>query len=182
MTEVNSMTVRFAVAIAGLLAAVLIGTGACGTSHTETTSTQQGNAAAQRAGAAAGPDTKGALILKAAEDGNQTQMKSLLKAGAPANYSNSSGVTPLMIAAGLGNTGIASALLDHGADASAKTPGGYTPLMSAALNGQKEVIRLVIERGADPSATDVSGRTAARYAQGQNRSEIVRLLASGGAK
>jgi len=93
------MTVRFAVAIAGLLPAVLIGTGACGTSHTETTSTQQGNAAAQRAGAAADPDTKWALILKAAEDGNLTQMKSLLEAVAPANYTNSSGVNSFVCAA-----------------------------------------------------------------------------------
>lgn len=92
------MTVRFAGAIAGLLAAVLIGTGACGTSNTET-STQQGNAAAQRAGAAADPDTKWALILKAAEDGNLTQMKSLLEAVAPANYTNSSGVNSFVCAA-----------------------------------------------------------------------------------
>ena len=176
------MNARLAIPIATLLAAVLIGASACGTSRSETTSTQQGNAAAHQAGAAADPDTKAALIFKAAQNGNLVRIKSLLEAGARADYTNSSGVTPLMIAAGLGNTGIAKALLDHGADANAKTPGGYTPLMSAALNGQNEMVQLLMARGADPGARDVSGKTAAGYAQDQQHSEIVGLLSRAGAK
>src|SRR5262249_38835896 len=122
----KSMKARIAILIAGLVAAVLVGVGACATSRSETTNAQQGKAAARQAGAAASPDTRGELVFKAAQDGNLVQIKSLLEAGARPDYTNSSGVTPLMIAAGSGNTGIARALLDHGADANAKTPGGYT--------------------------------------------------------
>src|SRR5215467_13242133 len=92
-TEEGSMKARFAILIAGLVAAVIIGASACGTSRSETTRAQQGKAAAHQAGAAADPDTKGALILKAAQDGDLVQIKSLLEAGARADYTNSSGVT-----------------------------------------------------------------------------------------
>jgi len=175
-TEEHSMKAGLTLLIAGLVAAVVIGASACGRSRSETTSTQQGKAAAQQAGAAASPDTRGELVFKAAQDGNLAQIKSLLEAGARADYTNASGVTPLMIAAGLGNTDVAKVLLDHGADANAKTPGGYTPLMAAALNGQKEMVQLLMSKGADPNAKDVSGRTAAGYAQDQKHPEIAGLL------
>ena len=178
----RSMKARLAIPLAGLVAALLIGASACGTSRNETTSAHQGRAVAQPSGAAATPDKQGAQILKAAQDGDLVQIKSLLEAGTRADYTNPSGVTPLMIAGGLGNTSVATALLDHGADANAKTPGGYTPLMAAALNGQKEMVQLLIKRGADTSAKDVSGRTAAEYAQDQHHSEIVGLLGSPAAR
>jgi ankyrin repeat protein len=169
--------------IVSLATAVLMGVSACGTGRTEVTSTQSaGKAAAQQAGAAADPDTKGAQIFKAAQNGDLDQLKALLEAGARPDYTNSSGVTPLMVAAGLGNTGIAKALLDRGADENAKTPGGYTPLMAAALNGQKEMVQLLMARGADPGARDVSGKTAAGYAQDHQHSEIVGLLSRASAR
>ena len=116
------MKARSAIPLAGLVAVVLIGAGACGTSSNQTNSAQQGRAAAQQSGAGATPDTRGDQILKAAQDGDLAQMKSLLEAGTRPDYTNSSGVTPLMIAAGLGNGSIATALLDHGADANNKRP------------------------------------------------------------
>jgi ankyrin repeat protein len=176
------MKARLAILIAGIVAAVMIGASACATSRSETTSTQQGKAAAQQAGAAALPDTRSELVFKAAQEGNLVQIKSLLEGGARPDYTNASGVTPLMIAAGSGNTSIARALLDHRADANAKTPGGYTPLMAAALNGQKEMVELLISHGADPGAKDVSGRTAGGYAQDQQHSDIAGLLSKAGSK
>ena len=58
------MKARSAIPITGLVAAVLIGASACGTSRSETTSAQQGKAAAQQSGSAASPDAGGDLMAQ----------------------------------------------------------------------------------------------------------------------
>ena len=85
-------------------------------------------------------------------------MSLLLEKGADPDAGEDRGVTPLIAAAGVGNTAAAKLLLEHGANANAHAvPGGgqktVTPLMGAAHNGDEELTRLLLARKPDVNAT-----------------------------
>ena len=69
----------------------------------------------------------------------------LLAKGADVNAKDTSGSTPLSMAAYAGNKDVAELLLAKGADINAKDKNGNTPLQNAASNGRTDVVDLLKE-------------------------------------
>src|SRR5580658_9643498 len=89
-------------------------------------------------------------------------MKILLRGGADPKIASAEGVTPLMVAAGLG----------WGANASRTVPGGWLPAVQF----------LVTETGADVNAKDIYNYTALHGAAYRGDNDVVKYLVSKGAK
>lgn len=89
-------------------------------------------------------------LFLAAEAGFAPVVDALLEAGASAAEPATDGVTPLMMAAGSGNTDALRLLLGAGADVSAaETERGQTALSFAAAFNNPSAITLLVEHGAD---------------------------------
>ncbi len=94
-------------------------------------------------------------MVKAAEQGNISMLKLLLKEGVDVNGRSSWGrETPLMKAAYYGKAKAAAWLIDHGAEIEARDSRSNTALLHAAWKGKLDVIRLLLERGADVNAVN----------------------------
>jgi ankyrin repeat protein len=125
-------------------------------------------------------------LLRAAKGLDAPAIALLLKHRANVDLPNARGMTPLMVAAGLGSTdadsrgvyttadvqqrAIASltALLAAGANVNQKDGGrGLTALHEAARWGWNDVVRFLIEHGADVHATDSRGMTPIDSALGR---------------
>jgi uncharacterized protein len=111
-------------------------------------------------------------FLRAAQSGDLTLMKLLLEQGADPALTTDDGVTPLMVAAGIGwvegvtfewspeeTHEVVELLLDLGADVNAQdTLDHRTALMGAAHKGRTDVIRLLVDHGADLATRDIGSR------------------------
>jgi cytohesin len=133
------------------------------------------------------PLTIGATpLLRAAKGLDAAAIELLLDHGARVDLPNARGMTPLMVAAGLGSTdadtrgwyttadvqqrAIASLtlLLGAGADINRKDGGrGLTALHEAARWGWNDVVKFLVARGADVRATDSRGMTPVDSALGR---------------
>ena len=102
--------------------------------------------------------------------GNLEMMQTLLDTGADPFLSNEGGVTPLMVASGVGETDsrrppdhrvltAVSLLLELGADVSVVDGRGNTALHGAASMWEDGAIQLLVDHGADIEAKDQRGRT-----------------------
>ena len=127
--------------------------------------------------AAAGPDDDtlalAHALFDAARQGDAALLGSYLDAGAPANMTNASGDSLLMLAAYHGHAPAVQLLLQHGADANAVNDRGQTPLAGAAFKGYTDVAEALLGAGADPDAGTPSARAAAEMFA---RTEIQALL------
>jgi ankyrin repeat protein len=99
------------------------------------------------------------------------------------------GSTPLILAAGYGETAVAKLYLDRGAEVDATNPEGETALIRAACNCPSvdmpdtgDSVRLLLEHGAEIEARDKQGTTALMAAAGWGRSWIVEILLDKGAQ
>jgi ankyrin repeat protein len=113
-------------------------------------------------------------------------IRALLAAGADHRLTTHDGTTPLMMAAGLGQStftpgrprGVRSpsaeeavkVLVEAGADIHAVNEADFTALHGAAFRGLNEVIEYLVEIGANIDARDFRGRTAYRMAEGSKQS------------
>lgn len=111
-------------------------------------------------------------FLRAAQSGDLTLMRLLLEHGADPAIATEDGVTPLMVASGIGwvegvtyewspeqTLAAVELLLELGADVNAQDTGeGRTALMGAAHKGRTDVIRVLVEHGATLDARDVGSR------------------------
>lgn len=106
----------------------------------------------------------------AAKDGKLGIMRLLADAGADTQLANQGGITPLMVAAGLGQTDsrmpperhmleAVEFVLSRGADVNAKSRNGQTAVHGAANVSFDSIIRFLADRGADVNAQDGNGRT-----------------------
>src|SRR5204862_4430562 len=102
----------------------------------------------------------------------------LLKAGADVKAKARIGnMTPLFLAAQVGNAEIIKLLLEGGADANAKSEIGTTPLMLAASSGNTDAIQALLDHNVDVNAGDVAnGQTAVMYAGVHHRADAITLL------
>jgi ankyrin repeat protein len=125
----------------------------------------------------AGPDDEALALahalFDAARQGDSALLGSYLDAGAPANMTNASGDSLLMLAAYHGHAAAVQLLLRHGADANAVNDRGQTPLAGAAFKGYTDVAEALLGAGADPDAGTPSARAAAQMFA---RAEILVLL------
>jgi ankyrin repeat protein len=98
-------------------------------------------------------------IHDAVENGNIEEVKVLLKDSPNLVFSKqleSTGWTPLFIAATRNRKEIAELLLANKADVNAKEGGGYTPLHAAAQWGYVEMVKPLLAHKADVNALDAS--------------------------
>lgn len=138
------------------------------------------------------PETSPHSLFCAASQRNALAVKRLLDAGANPDETDDHGtcdgrpnvptsisprkVTPLMSAAGLGDTEVVKLLLDRGASVSAKDSEGNTAISAAAYYLRSEVVELLIERGADINNKDWFGQTVLMNAAGNGAPDTVRFL------
>lgn len=90
-------------------------------------------------------------------------------------------VTPLVVAAAIGNIDIVSLLIRKGAFISLQDPLRAAPLIFVARKGSPALLALLIANGADINAQDELGATALIYAAKEGREDIVELLLKAGA-
>ncbi len=97
--------------------------------------------------------TSDSPVADAAQQGDMTQVRALLRQGAEVNAPQGDGMTALHWAAEENDTLLANVLLYAGADVSADTRiGHYTPLHVASQAGNYEVAEVLLSAGADPEA------------------------------
>jgi ankyrin repeat protein len=108
----------------------------------------------------------------------------LLKAGAPVDARDSSGLTALQSACAYAAYGAAKALVDAGANLEAKR-GGSTPMLLAAEQGDARFVRLLAGAGAKVDARNAKGESALLLAvqrTGRVALDLVEALLAAGAK
>lgn len=114
---------------------------------------------------------------RAAEAVDVEAMRLLVKAGADPKLPTYEGVTPLMVAAGLGwapnfsrnapeRTEAVKYCLELGLDVNAASRKGYTALHGTAFLGNNDLITLLVERGADPKVVAKDKNTVIDMANG----------------
>lgn len=74
------------------------------------------------------------------------------------------GVTPMHMAAVVGNPTLIRLLAENGADVNAMTESGSTPLHTAAQAGRLAGVRALLSLGADPALRDQQDRSALNFA------------------
>ena len=115
--------------------------------------------------------------MRAAKGGDVAAVKLLLEHGALVDLPNKDGVTPLMVAAGLGHGAnptrgryktdgeareCSALLIAAGAGLNGRARGQITALHSAAMQGWDETLKLLVEKGAELEAPDAKGLTPDR--------------------
>jgi ankyrin repeat protein len=132
-------------------------------------------------------DPAGATAFwRAAQAADVPAMRLLVKAGADPKLPTFEGVTPLMVAAGLGwatnfsrnaPDGWMDAVkycLELGLDVKAKSRKGYTALHGTAFIGNNDLIKFMVENGADPTVVSNDKNTIADMANGPFPHSVVR--------
>ncbi len=97
------------------------------------------------------------------------------------NRSDSNGKTPLMVAAGTGDTGWLTFLLDRNATVNAKDRNNVTALQRAVIGEHATAVELLLQAGADPDALNREGNTALHLAVASDSVSMVSLLIAAGA-
>ena len=101
-------------------------------------------------------------LFDMAREGNNDVLSQYLSAGIPANMTNHSGDTLLMLASYYGHPSTVSLLLSKSADPNVVNGKGQTPLAGAVFKDYVEVVKILAEGGADPekgqpSAVETAG-------------------------
>ncbi len=124
-------------------------------------------------------------LLQAIRDGDARAVARLASPDT-VNARGEGGVTPLMLAAGLGRLDVVEALLAAGADVNAADERGYTPLFHGCYNwdedrGYPDVVEALLAAGADKEATIGFGVRPLMFAAGNGEAGIVEVLLKAGA-
>ncbi|WP_299305979.1 ankyrin repeat domain-containing protein [uncultured Brachybacterium sp.] len=116
-------------------------------------------------------------LLDAARNGDSTPLLALIDQGAPVDLRDSSGNSPLMLAAYHGHADLVRELAARGADVNLGNDRGQSPLAGVAFKGFTDVAQVLLEAGADPDLGTPSALETAKYFE---RAEIVALIESRG--
>jgi hypothetical protein len=113
----------------------------------------------------------------------------LLDKGANLEVRDKHGATPLLYAAGYGETAVVKLFLERGANIEETNSDGRTALIAAACNcpiidmpDTADSVRLLLKNGADIEARDKQGETALIAAAAWGRAWIVKILLDSGAQ
>ncbi|MFF1712462.1 ankyrin repeat domain-containing protein [Streptomyces sp. NPDC058268] len=112
-------------------------------------------------------------IFDLARQGDTAALVAYVDAGVPANLTNDSGDSLVMLAAYHGHADAVRALLERGGDANRANDRGQTPLAGAVFKGEDAVIRALLDGGADPAAGTPSAVDTARMFA---KTELVELF------
>ena len=112
-----------------------------------------------------GPDAKlvelAHEMFDLARAGEAGRLGAYVEAGVPADLTDSSGNTLLMLAAYHGHASTVARLAEQGADVDRLNDRGQSPLAGAVFKDEQDVIRTLLAAGADPDAGTPSARATA---------------------
>ncbi|MFF5724253.1 ankyrin repeat domain-containing protein [[Kitasatospora] papulosa] len=119
--------------------------------------------------------------------GDPGSVKTLLRAGASPERTDSDGTTPLYLASVQGEAGIARSLMEAGAFPDTESGGlgsEGTPLCAAACWGHTETVRELLTHGADPSLREDhgTGRSPLDWADDGSHADTAGVLRAAGAR
>lgn len=120
-------------------------------------------------------------LLQAVEERNLEKVQRILDLGAPVDWVDFRGLTPLHLAAVRRDVKMAKLLVDRGAEVSSSDLYGGTPLHVAAYEGHVEMAKLLFEGGAEVSLADQRGSTPLHNAARCGNVEMAKLLLERGA-
>lgn len=100
-------------------------------------------------------------LFDAARAGNAELLLTAIDQGVPADLTDPSGNTLLMLAAYNGHAELTDGLAARGADVNRLNDRGQSPLAGAVFKRSTDVISALIDRGADPDAGTPSARATA---------------------
>lgn len=112
-------------------------------------------------------------VLDLARHGHTAELADVLERGVPANLTNSSGDTLLILAAYHDHPETVRMLLEHGAAPDRVNDRGQTALAAAVFRRSRESTTLLLDHGADPHAGQ---RSAVQVADFFGLSEMAALL------
>ena len=111
------------------------------------------------------PDPQLVAIAHACFDfaraGDTARLRAYVEQGVPANLTDATGNTLLMLAAYLGHAETVSALVALGADPDRTNDRGQSPLAGAIFKSEDDVVRALLAAGADPDVGTPSARATA---------------------
>jgi uncharacterized protein len=96
-----------------------------------------------------------------ARAGDTTRLRAYVEQGVPANLTDATGNTLLMLSAYHGHAETVSALLTLGADPDRTNDRGQSPLRAAIVQGEDEVVLVLLAEGADPDVGTPTARASA---------------------
>jgi len=123
------------------------------------------------------PDSQLVTIALACFDfaraGDTERLRAYVEHGVPANLTDATGNTLLMLAAYHGHAATVKALVALGADPDRTNDRGRSPLAGAIIKGEDQVVTVLLAAGADP---DVGTPSARATAQMFDRGELLQTL------
>ncbi|MBI1359344.1 MAG: hypothetical protein GC155_03575 [Alphaproteobacteria bacterium] len=121
-------------------------------------------------------------LMEAAEAGDLSRVRELIKSGADVNRGFAGDGSALIVAARHGRIDVVRALLDAGADADKSVRGDGNALIAAVSAGEVDVARLLVQRGADVDSYVPGDETPLISAARWGELGAVKLLVEHGAK
>jgi WD40 repeat protein len=115
-------------------------------------------------------------LLQASQDGDDAQVRLLLRNGADIHARNDHRQPPLLLAAEGGHTDLARYLISQGADIDAEDKDGCTALLLATVSRHRGVVRMLLNKKADIEASDKKGQRALHHAARLGDVQIVQSL------
>jgi ankyrin repeat protein len=123
------------------------------------------------------PVSRGMLPLVSTQGRDRQIMDLLLQHGGDPNVKDeTTGFSPLHIAALTGDAQFARALLNAGAQPNTGNKLGGTPLHVAAQGGHPQIVQLLVDSGADLSAKASEGTTALELAAEKGHADVIKTL------
>ncbi|CAJ0956614.1 unnamed protein product, partial [Mesorhabditis belari] len=115
-------------------------------------------------------------LLTATSEGNYPKVKKLLDLGVPVDSHDDDFVTPLQIAAALGDNWMVSTFIDIGASIDSCNQVGMTAFHHACREGRLNVIETLLQRGADIHKFTFLGATGLTLATAGGHLDVVKKL------
>ncbi|WP_328454845.1 MULTISPECIES: ankyrin repeat domain-containing protein [unclassified Amycolatopsis] len=103
-----------------------------------------------------------AKIFRFAREGRTAELAAYVDRGIPANLTNDSGDTLVMLAAYHGHADTVTALIERGADPNRQNDRGQSPLAGAVFKNEPDVVRALLDGGAEPGAGQPSALDTAK--------------------
>ena len=121
-------------------------------------------------------------LWRAAENGEASEVASILSRGVDVNARNEHGMTALMRAARFGHAAVVHVLIGHGADPNLARNDKFTALALAAFFGHTETVRMLIENGAKTEVVTRFGTSPSMWAAARTFTEAARCIDENGTR